>query len=322
MDVQQQPPLQPGYQRRCKLPDFWPSNPVLWFARAEFNFEVAGVVTEREKFMHTANALPYDALTLVADLVTQPPAVQPFQRLKERLLLSHQLTIVQMAEKILDMPELGDRRPSQLLAAMMEFCPEGEVNSAFFRASFLRRLPKEIRVLLTDEVRGDLKDLAVRADELFQHHRSSPIAALDDTVDTELAEAVAALAVGPAKVNSAVARRSKTETLPILAAVAVASLAVASLAVASLAAAVAGPISCVTDTGGMELKLTTVMLPRRASGARKTSRPGGGGGLRPAWRQWPFSSSGGPIHRRQVSRGHRGRFLCDSFLFTRPYFWS
>ena len=71
--------------------------------------------------MHTANALPYDALTLVADLVTQPPMVQPYQRLKERLLLSHQLTTVQMAERILDMPELGDRRPSQLLAAMMEF---------------------------------------------------------------------------------------------------------------------------------------------------------------------------------------------------------
>ena len=60
----------PRHQQRCKLPDFWPSNPVLWFARAEFNFEVSGVVTEREKFMHAANALSYDALTLVADLVT------------------------------------------------------------------------------------------------------------------------------------------------------------------------------------------------------------------------------------------------------------
>ena len=57
---------QPRFQR-CKLPDFWPSNPVLWFARAEFNFEVLGVITEREQFMHTANALQYDALTLVAD---------------------------------------------------------------------------------------------------------------------------------------------------------------------------------------------------------------------------------------------------------------
>ena len=88
------------------------------------------MATEREKFMHTGNALLYDAL-------------------------------------ILDMPELGDRRPSQLLATMLEFCPKGEVASTFFRASFLRCLLKEIRVMLTDEVIGDLKDLAVRADKLF-----------------------------------------------------------------------------------------------------------------------------------------------------------
>ena len=203
VDIQQEmeevnlPP--PRYQQRCKLPEFWPANPVLWFARAEFNFEVAQVTGEREKFMHTANALPYDALTPVADLVTQPPLYRPYQQLKERLLLSHQLTVVQMAEKILEMPELGDRRPSQLLAAMMEFCPEGETNTAFFRASFLRRLPKEIRVLLADEVRGNLKDMAVRADELFQHHRSSPMAAVTPEVDLELAEAVAALGIKTGK---------------------------------------------------------------------------------------------------------------------------
>ena len=198
LEEQQQQPA-PRHQQRCKLPDFWPSNPVLWFARAEFNFEVSGVVTEREKFMHAANALSYDALTLVADLVTQPPAIQPYQRLKERLLISHQLTSVQMAGRIFDMPELGDRCPSQLLAAMMEFCPEGEVNSAFFRASFLRRLPREIRVLLADEVRGDLKDMAVRADELFQHHQPNVVAAVDMAVDEDQAEAVAALAVRPNK---------------------------------------------------------------------------------------------------------------------------
>ena len=44
-------------------------------------------------------------------------------------------------------------------------------------------------MLLGDEVRGDLKDLAVRADNLFQHHRPNV------TIDEDLAEAVAALAV-------------------------------------------------------------------------------------------------------------------------------
>ena len=72
-----------------------------------------------------------------------------------------------MAEKVLDLPALGDRRPSQLLAAMLEFCPAGEADTAFFRASFFRRLPKEIRVLLADEVNGNLKELAIRADELY-----------------------------------------------------------------------------------------------------------------------------------------------------------
>ena len=127
--------------------------------------------------------------------MAQPPVNQPYQRLKERLRISHQLTSVQMAERIFDMLELGDCRPSQLLAAMMEFCPEGEVNSAFFRASFLRRLPREIRVLLADEVRGDLKDMAVRADELFQHHRPNVVATVDMAVDEDLAEVVATLAV-------------------------------------------------------------------------------------------------------------------------------
>ena len=106
-----QQPLVNFSHTRCKLPDFWPNNPVLWFSRAEFNFEVSGVVEERQKFMYTTNALPYDALTLVADLVTAPPAVNPYQALKDRLLISHKLTAVQMADKILDKPSLGDRRP-------------------------------------------------------------------------------------------------------------------------------------------------------------------------------------------------------------------
>ena len=45
-------------RRNIKLPEFWPNNPVLWFSWAEFNFEVAGVVESRQKFIYVANALP------------------------------------------------------------------------------------------------------------------------------------------------------------------------------------------------------------------------------------------------------------------------
>ena len=102
-----------------------------------------------------------------------------------------------MAEKVLDLPSLGSRRPSQLLAAMLVFCPVGETDTAFFHASFFRRLPKEIRVLLANEVDGDLKELTIRADELFQHSKSAVVAAMhsaDSSCEDEaLAKVVAAL---------------------------------------------------------------------------------------------------------------------------------
>ena len=101
-----------------------------------------------------------------------------------------------MAEKVWEMPALGDRRPSQLLAAMLEYCPKGESDSAFFRASYFCRLPKEIRVLMADEVNRNLKDLASRVDELFQHKKSAVVAAVQNCSyqdENNLSEVVAAL---------------------------------------------------------------------------------------------------------------------------------
>jgi hypothetical protein len=70
---------------RVKLPDFWPHAPGIWFARAELRFEVSGVTGERHRFAYTVDALPYEALSLVADLVEAPPADRLYSVLKERL---------------------------------------------------------------------------------------------------------------------------------------------------------------------------------------------------------------------------------------------
>jgi hypothetical protein len=66
--------------------------------------------TERQKFCAVVDALNYETTRLVADLIAGPPAVNPYQALKDRLLLAHHLTPVQKAEKLLDMPELGATR--------------------------------------------------------------------------------------------------------------------------------------------------------------------------------------------------------------------
>ena len=72
----------------------------------------------------------------MTDLITNPPHLDPYTALKERLLIAHQLSPIQQAAKILSMLVIGDRQLSQLLADLMEYCPPGEENTAFFRAAY------------------------------------------------------------------------------------------------------------------------------------------------------------------------------------------
>jgi len=154
----------PAAHRNFKLPEYWPHAPELWFCRAELRFSTSGIVQEQEKFAYVADALNYESLSLVKDILLNPPAFQPYRALKARLLLATQLTPVQMAEKLMRAADLGDRRPSQLLAALLENCPPGEENTSLFRASFLMRLPADIRGHLDGLEDGDLKILAAKAD--------------------------------------------------------------------------------------------------------------------------------------------------------------
>jgi hypothetical protein len=125
----------------CKLPEYWPDAPALWFSRAECSFLLRNVSEQREKFCLVVQALPRDSMRLVADLVETPPAELMYNALKERLLHSHQLTDIQKVDFLVNMPALGDRKPTQLLAAIVEACPRGQENSVFMLALFLRKLP-------------------------------------------------------------------------------------------------------------------------------------------------------------------------------------
>ncbi len=182
--------------RGFKLPEYWPHAPQLWFCRAEFKFETAGVSGKREMFAHVVEALSYESLKMVKDLMLAPPLYQPYQVLKARLLLATQLTPIQMAEKLMKTANLGDRWPSQLLASLLEFCPPGEENTALFRASFLMRLPAAIRAHLDGLEHRDLKDLAAKADRHWCNgNPASVVAAVADSeqLEEDLEEPVAAV---------------------------------------------------------------------------------------------------------------------------------
>jgi hypothetical protein len=137
-------------QEHFKLPQFWAQNLALWFSQVECIFANRNVTREFNHYCLVVKALPNESLRIVADLVERAPADDPYRApaddpyttLKARLLSAHQQTDFQKAELLFDTQVLGSRKPSQLMAVMLEVCPRSAEKCVLFPCLFLRRLPK------------------------------------------------------------------------------------------------------------------------------------------------------------------------------------
>jgi hypothetical protein len=268
---------------RFRLPEFWPQAPGIWFARAELQFEIGGVNSERLRFGYTVDTLPYESLCLVADLVEAPPTVQPYTILKERLLMAHQLSPTQKAIKLMNVPDLGDRRPSQLLADLLQDCPPGEQGTAFFRGAFLKRLPSELQVHLAQAETTDLKELAQRADQLWLAHRRP--AMLAPVAQADQLEQLGRRHCAPRSQERQLVRR---------------------LALASSRKTSRGRLSLSAGTTTSMARMPGSVKTRRSVSLRKTNWPGGGSGLRAARPSWPPRSSSLWSVKETITCGYRG----------------
>ena len=187
---------EPPRFRDIKLPSFWSDRPASWFALAEARFRSHNIGGEQAKFDHVVGALSKESIGRVLDLVEVPPLFNPYTALKARLLDAHQLTDYQRVDQLLKMGDLGARRPSELLAAMLELCPRGQETSLFFTHLFLCRLPAELRIMLGEDDHQDVRLLITKADKLWAMHgqKSNLVAAVDqpEEADPSLLAAFAA----------------------------------------------------------------------------------------------------------------------------------
>jgi hypothetical protein len=188
--------LQPAVFQHHKLtlPLFWTQDPVGWFMHAEAEFALARVPANSYVcYMHVVRALPSEVLTAVRDLTRDVTAAtpEPYLLIKDALLSQFTSSPIQMCFKLLDLPPLGDHRPSAVFAEMQSLLPRDA--NVFFNAMFLRRLPEAIRTTLAD--RGEMLpgELAAAAD-LLQHTAPLPVAALAHPV---LAPATPPVLSGP-----------------------------------------------------------------------------------------------------------------------------
>jgi hypothetical protein len=158
-------------ERSVILPPFWITRPAAWFVFAESKFREKAIISQRRRFDLLLAALPERVLDQVMDVVDNISEDFPYDILKSRLLETHTLSDHEKLEILYKSEHLGGRKPSQMLANMLSYCPAGMEQTIMFQFMFLQRLPVTLRTLLGEQEPGDIRSLAARADRLWATHR-------------------------------------------------------------------------------------------------------------------------------------------------------
>lgn len=149
-----------------KLPDFWKSDPTMWFAQAEAQFILAGVVQDDTKYYHIISKIDQSVISQVADIVQNPPRTNKYPTVKERLIERFEISAQGKLEQLLNSCDLGDMRPSHLMARMQELALGLNVNESVLRMLFIQRMPESVRNILSICDGNSLVQLAQMADRM------------------------------------------------------------------------------------------------------------------------------------------------------------
>ena len=144
-----------------KVPHFLSEQPGVWFSQPESQFTIKGI---------TATVPPtnfaYKVSNLTQDIRTPDhipdPLVDPYNSIKTWLISIFVLSNYQKAETLINLPVMGDQKPTVLMDKMLHLMPYGH-DPCFL---FLQHLPPDLQVLLMNDVMDQLWDLAAKADIL------------------------------------------------------------------------------------------------------------------------------------------------------------
>lgn len=156
-----------------KLPQFYTDSPDAWFSYAEAQFNLKRISSQKTRYDYVISSLPTEVANRVIDLIRNIPAENPYDAVKARLYKIYALSDIQKCEKLISLPGLGDQTPSELLDKMLMYLPETEsMDCIFFKFMYLRRLPADLQLLLTNRDFLSLRELAQQADRLWDQKNS------------------------------------------------------------------------------------------------------------------------------------------------------
>jgi len=153
-------------QSTIKLPQFWPTDPDLWFAQAEAEFVLRNITSDQTKYSLLVQALDQETARRVRDVFKTPPNDGKYDFLKKRLQDTFILSEADRANKLLAINTLGDLKPSELMDKIQALSGDHGV-CYLTKQIFVNALPEQIRLQLNDVDFTDPQKAARKADELW-----------------------------------------------------------------------------------------------------------------------------------------------------------
>lgn len=160
-----------------RLPAFHPADPEFWFRLIELQFDSHKITRDMTKFSHVCGVLDDRYLYQVRDIIADPPAQEPYNALKNAIIERFTQSQETKTERLLDMEDIGDRKPSEFLRHLRYLAGQ-TVTDEFLRVLWTKRLPANVQAFLTLQQNNTLEQAAELADKLMKIGISSQVAAV------------------------------------------------------------------------------------------------------------------------------------------------
>ena len=175
---------------KCKLPAYMPHNPLVWFKVVEANFNVHKVVDDGIRCSLVLAALPEKQVEACSSVIRDE---YNYAELKKKLLTVDGLTFQQSWEIAMAIPALSPgQKPSDIHRQMTAWIPEDDAvtaDSPVVRATFLSKMPDDVKKMLLQHEDKNLAQLTALADSIVSTSvpssspRVSVLQAAEDHVD-------------------------------------------------------------------------------------------------------------------------------------------
>ncbi|XP_018329081.1 uncharacterized protein LOC108739597 [Agrilus planipennis] len=156
-----------------RVPPFIPADPELWFAMVEENFTTAGVTTDSTKFSYITGALEPRYALEIRDIIVNKPASNAYETIKAELIKRLSTSQEQKTRRLLEMEEIGDRKPSQFFRHLKGLAGS-TVPDSMLRTLWFARMPSHMQAILAAHRDITLEKLAELADSIIDLTDSRP----------------------------------------------------------------------------------------------------------------------------------------------------